>query len=230
MKVFEQVHLKQVVNLQTATTCLYTVSICRVAAKLTVVLDDINDNPPVFTPSGTYTAQISEASQSGLNVKQLLATDADKDSTPIKYYIIHNTEQSNVFKITDANRESGVITLNKTVDHERDHWINFTVLAVDSGTPALSATANVAVEIKDINDNSPEWRTLENTVDVWENATVGTEVTTVWAVDRDSDEFSKVMYFIKDGAFGKFHINNKTVSFMGIYLVILLHELFQQES
>ena len=187
-------------------------SMCCVAAKLTIILDDVNDNSPVFAPSTTDIAQISEASQPGLNVKQLVATDVDKNSTPIKYYIIHDTEQSNVFEISDANRESGVITLNRMVDHERDRWINFTVLAVDNGTPSLSATASVAVEIKDINDNSPDWQTLEGTVDVWENATIGTEVTTVWAVDRDNGEFRRIMYFIKDGAFGKFQINNKTVS------------------
>ena len=181
-------------------------------ARLTIILDDVNDNSPVFTPSATYFAQISEASQPGLNVKQLLATDADKHSDPIRYFIVHGTEQSNAFEISDDNRESGVITLKRAVDRERYQWINFTVLAVDSGTPALTATAIVAVEITDINDNSPEWQALPVTVHLWENATIGTEVTTVWAVDRDGGEFGKVMYFMNDGAFGKFQISNTTVS------------------
>ena len=182
------------------------------AARLIIILDDVNDNSPVFTPSATYVAQISEASQPGLNVKQLFATDADEHSAPIRYFIVHGTEQSNAFEISDDNRESGVITLERSIDREQYRWINFTVLAVDSGTPSLTATANVAVEITDINDNSPEWQALAVTFDVWENATIGTEVATVWAVDRDSGDFGKVMYFINDGAFGKFQIGNTTVS------------------
>ena len=41
-------------------------------AKLTVILVDVNDRAPEFQPSSVYYARISEASQTGIVVKQVI--------------------------------------------------------------------------------------------------------------------------------------------------------------
>ena len=76
-------------------------------AQLTVFLLDVNDNPPEFIPSSVYSARISEASQPGIEVKQVLAIDQDKDSDVVSYYM---EDGSQYFEITEANRLSGMWT------------------------------------------------------------------------------------------------------------------------
>lgn len=69
-----------------------------------MVLQDVNDNPPEFIPSSVYHARISEASQPGIEVKQVLAVDRDKNSNLVSYYL--ETGSSN-FEISDANKLTG---------------------------------------------------------------------------------------------------------------------------
>ena len=181
-------------------------------AKLTILLSDINDNPPQFIPSSTYKSRISEASQPGIEVKQVLAVDKDKSSGTVNYFMVYNSEEAEAFEIMPSNLQTGLITLKTQVDHEKTDKINLTVRAEDQGTPVLSSFAQVLVEIEDVNDNSPEWEVLEETVTVWENASMETLVTTVKAKDRDSGQFGQVTYHLTGGSAGKFKISLDQVS------------------
>ena len=57
------------------------------AAKLTITLLDVNDNPPHFTPSDVYHANVPESSQPGFEVKRVEAVDIDKNPGPVRYVI-----------------------------------------------------------------------------------------------------------------------------------------------
>ena len=128
------------------------------SATLSIILDDVNDNPPEFTPSPYFTALVSEASKPGTEIVRVVAVDHDKNPGSIEYWMVYDTNASLSFEITDQNRETGIITLARYVDHEETEWINITVMANDSGEPSLNSSAWVYVEIEDVNDNSPEWQ------------------------------------------------------------------------
>ena len=55
--------------------------------------------------------------------------------------------------------KSGTISLNGSVDRElldnTDGQITIIVMATDKGTPPLTGTAEVIIEVKDVNDNCP---------------------------------------------------------------------------
>ena len=68
------------------------------------------------------------------------------------------------------------------------------------------------MSIEDVNDNSPEWTGFEDEVFLMENATVGTEVTVVSAIDADTGLFGTVRYYITGGAVDLFSINSTSVS------------------
>jgi hypothetical protein len=55
--------------------------------------------------------------------------------------------------------KSGTISLNGSVDRElldnTDGQITQIVMATDKGTPPLTGTAEVIIEVKDVNDNCP---------------------------------------------------------------------------
>ena len=57
-------------------------------AELTITLRDVDDNHPMFIPSSTYFARISEASRSGIEVKQIQAIDIDKVPGEMEYYVV----------------------------------------------------------------------------------------------------------------------------------------------
>ena len=113
-------------------------------AELSILLEDVNDNPPEFDPGNTYYARVSEASQPGVEVTRVVAIDRDKNPGPIQYFILLDSEESESFAITEENRQSGIITLAKEVDHEDNKWINITVEAIDGGVPPLSSYATGA--------------------------------------------------------------------------------------
>lgn len=51
--------------------------------------------------------------------------------------------------------ESGVISTTQLLDREDFSFYNFTVVASDLGSPALSSLATLSILITDVNDNFP---------------------------------------------------------------------------
>lgn len=47
----------------------------------------------------------------------------------------------------------GEITVASTIDYEEIKWINFTIIATDSGVPPLSNSTFVSLRVQDQNDN-----------------------------------------------------------------------------
>lgn len=78
----------------------------------------------------------------------------------------------------------GNISANIPVDRETQTQYIVPVEATDFGSPQLTRQANVTVIIDDINDNGPYF--VQNyQASVLENATLGTSVLTVSAMDDD---------------------------------------------
>lgn len=53
--------------------------------------------------------------------------------------------------------KSGVVTVRKRIDYEKVENLQFKALAWDNVEPKMTATATVYVQIKNINDNSPQF-------------------------------------------------------------------------
>ena len=66
-----------------------------------------------------------------------------------------------------------------------EHYV-LTVKAQDGGTPSLSTTVTVYMNVLDVNDNAPVFDPSSYDCQVWENGTIGTSVLTVQATDLDS--------------------------------------------
>lgn len=63
-----------------------------------------------------------------------------------------------------------------------------TVKVQDSGSNSLSSTATVFLNVIDVNDNAPIFDPSTYSDQVWENATVGTQILGVSATDIDSGD------------------------------------------
>ena len=51
----------------------------------------------------------------------------------------------------------GVVTLQRTLDYETQDRLTFRAVAIDNGEPPLTATATVTVNVRNINDFTPEF-------------------------------------------------------------------------
>ena len=71
---------------------------------------------------------------------------------------------------------SGVVRLVDSLDHEATRRYFLTIRAEDRGSPSLSGTVLISVNVTDENDNSPQFSQAVYTASVGEMAPVGTKV------------------------------------------------------
>ncbi|MBN3316213.1 PCD23 protein, partial [Atractosteus spatula] len=160
-----------------------------------IKVTDINDNPPVFDVSH-YTVNISEDAFWGSGLLQVHAKDLDEGINAVVHYSVLNLHPTYLVNIDSS---SGLITTASLLDHEKDATINFLVMAIDGGTPSLSSTVAVTVQIEDINDNVPMFESQLYNVSVPEHSPVGSCFLQVTARDPDDGKFGTVRYSLYDG-------------------------------
>ena len=119
----------------------------------TVVVVDVNDNPPIFN-SNLYTGRVGEREPRGSFVIQVEATDKDSGvNADLSYSILQGVDKDR-FSI---DRKSGFITTNVTFDHEMKKMYELRVYAQDSALPFRIATSTVHIQVVDKNDNPPRF-------------------------------------------------------------------------
>ncbi|KAL9962398.1 hypothetical protein ACROYT_G031498 [Oculina patagonica] len=174
--------------------------------RVTVIVNDINDNTPQFVdpPQSTH---ISEAARPGSNVIQVPAEDKDLGfAGKVVYNITHGNADGN-FEITP----SGYILVKKALDAEVKSLYNLTIEAKDKGEPSRSNTTVVSIVVDDVNDNDPFFNQSSYLAHVMENSNVTTSVVKVYATDQDQDANGRVYYTITNGNTGDaFAIDNET--------------------
>ncbi|EMP24712.1 Protocadherin Fat 2 [Chelonia mydas] len=166
-------------------------------ATVEVEVEDINDNPPVFSQM-LYTASVSEGLPAQTLVVQLFASDKDSGRNKVISYQILD-DSSGATKSFDIDSNTGQITTAHVLDHETNHQFLMKVRATDHGIPPLSSEALVIIDVADINDNPPEFSQPQYEAKVSEMATCGHTVIKVQALDPDSGDITRLEYVILSG-------------------------------
>lgn len=171
-----------------------------------ITLTDLNDNTPKFYLP-YYGISLPEDAEINSFVYKIKAKDLDSGpNRKIKYILLDSA--NNHFKI---NRETGILTLNKGLDREQKAKYNLTLKAIDLGTPSLSRTTNLLVNVQDINDSPPEFTSKQYNAVIPENEPVQSDVIRVIATSKDSGINAHIFYAIIAGnEHGKFLINQRT--------------------
>ncbi|KAM5299024.1 protocadherin beta-16 [Ctenodactylus gundi] len=155
---------------------------------------DINDHSPVFTER-EITLKIPENSPLENVFPLNNALDLDVGNNTVQNYKI---SPSSHFRILTRQRSDGrkypELVLAKELDREEEPELRLTLIALDGGSPPRSGTAQVLVEVVDINDNAPEFQQPVYKVQVPENSQVGSLVATVSARDVDSGTNGEISY------------------------------------
>nr|XP_006812462.1 PREDICTED: protocadherin Fat 4-like [Saccoglossus kowalevskii] len=127
----------------------------------TVHVTDVNDNAPVFTER-VYFASVLEGEDSGTSVVTVSAIDHDSGSNGQVLYLLQSATDD--FAI---DSQTGELTTTKVLDRETNAFYTLTIHAVDQGTPSLTGTTTVEVDILDINDHAPSltgWITVKSSL------------------------------------------------------------------
>ena len=181
---------------------------------ITLEVLDINDNAPVFG-EGLYEYEVREDEEIAV-LTGIQATDIDNhENGQIAAYTLDSTSPlvnpSTGLPFFTINPLTGDIIFNTTglaAEFEFEPSYTFTVFAVDSGSPSLTGSAAVTVNVTDINDNSPVVSTTAVGGEVPENV-AGYLVASFIATDADSGENSEVTFSLLDNL-GVFSIHPTT--------------------
>lgn len=163
-------------------------------ALLTVDVMDSNDNAPVFEPSSTYRVSPIENTTRGSIILRVRATDADSAPNAVITYQLHSDAPS---LLTISNSSSGEILLGGEFDYEQSMSYEFEVLAVDSGSPSLTSSAMVFLNVMNINDNPPVFREQVYNTFVRDNSQPGP--TNLFVSASDPDNLEGLVYDIVPG-------------------------------
>ena len=144
----------------------------------TVIVEDINDNAPVFDKQ-IYELTIQEETHTSTTIP-VHAVDIDSGDNGKVMYGLLDADPDKFF----INARTGLIFTHDAFDHEITPKIEFKVLAWDAADEPKTSTATVRINITDINDNAPEFPSHPVHLELMENDP--TSFTTLVVKDPDS--------------------------------------------
>ncbi|XP_064527531.1 protocadherin beta-15-like [Pseudopipra pipra] len=163
--------------------------------RVEVALHDINDHSPVF-PAERVTFKILETSDPGSRFPLEVARDLDIGSNSVQAYSI--SPENEYFSVSYGSRIKGKkyveLVLEKPLDREEQAEMDFSLIAVDGGTPPRSGTTQIHITVLDVNDNAPVFTHELYDVQVLENAPEGSVVLSVLATDQDAGTNGEISY------------------------------------
>ncbi|XP_042811667.1 protocadherin alpha-5-like [Panthera leo] len=167
--------------------------------KVIVKLLDENDNTPEMVITSISLPVQEDAS---LGTVIALISLSDRDSGPNGQVTCFLTPHV-PFKLVSTFKNYYSLVLDSALDRESVANYELLVTARDGGSPSLSATASVSVEVADVNDNAPTFAQAEYTVFVKENNPPGCHIFTVSARDADAQENALVSYSLVERRVGE---------------------------
>ncbi|KAM9077026.1 LOW QUALITY PROTEIN: cadherin-related family member 3-like [Megaptera novaeangliae] len=181
---------------------------------LTVILQDVNDNPPQCTQD-TYIIELPESIPVETLLVSLTCTDKDRTvpNNNITYHLIMDTFSNENFTLTNNELK---ITYLQDYDNAMFVGMHFKytllVRVSDEGSPVLSTPITVMVRVSHINELNPSGTTLAFTFSLLENSPVDTLVGKSTFTDGDWP-FNNIKYSIVGVNLGsppKFYIEPDT--------------------
>lgn len=182
-------------ELDAETQALYTLTVSAIdqgntgtrkqsSARVKVTVVDINDNDPVFEHSNV-TIWIDENEPAGTTVTKVSARDRDSGDNS---YISYSIANLNAVPF-DIDAFTGIIRTSKLIDYEtmrREYVLK--IRASDWGRPYRRQTEmQLFINVRDVNDNRPQFERVNCVGEVYRQAAIGTEVLTINAIDFDAD-------------------------------------------
>ncbi|XP_032951860.1 protocadherin gamma-B3 isoform X10 [Rhinolophus ferrumequinum] len=161
---------------------------------ITVMIQDVNDNPPTFSRNITE-LEISELALTGATFALESAQDSDVGINSLQqYYLSPDPHFSLIQKENLDGSRYAELVVKAPLDREEQSYHHLVLTAVDGGEPARSCTTQIRVVVADENDNPPVFTQDMYRVSVQENLQVGSSVLRVMATDLDEGINAEITY------------------------------------
>ncbi|XP_012516836.1 PREDICTED: protocadherin alpha-12, partial [Propithecus coquereli] len=160
---------------------------------------DLNDNVPEVVIT-SLSLPVQEDAQVGTVIALISVSDRDSGANG---QVTCSLTPHVPFKLVSTFKNYYSLVLDSALDRESKSDYQLVVTACDRGSPSLSTTAGVSVEVADVNDNAPAFAQPEYTVFVKENNPPGCHIFTVSARDADARENARVSYSLVERRVGE---------------------------
>ncbi|XP_044136921.1 protocadherin gamma-C5-like isoform X16 [Bufo gargarizans] len=168
------------------------------STQITIIVLDINDNPPVFQQP-SYHIEVLENVPLNTVIIKLNATDLDDGANGDIFYSFDHHTLVSAKNIFDIKSQTGEIFIKAYVDFEVSQSYELFIKAADKGSPKLEGRCVVLVDVRDVNDNTPEIIFSSKNSEVPEDAPIGTLVGFVMVRDRDSGKNGEIRLQVSPG-------------------------------
>ncbi|XP_025106932.1 cadherin EGF LAG seven-pass G-type receptor 2-like isoform X2 [Pomacea canaliculata] len=165
------------------------------STSVTISVQDVNDNAPVFQLR-SYDAAVSEEATIGQEVIRVLAVDDDEGVNAQVQYSIVSGNDGDAFQM-NQNVNGGVITVKRKLDARQQQRYVLSVAANDNG--GHRDTVQVFINVSDTNRYDPEFQSTPYQFSVDEDVAIGSSVFKVYALDRDRGENARITYSMTPG-------------------------------
>ncbi|XP_029298094.1 protocadherin gamma-A11-like [Cottoperca gobio] len=154
-------------------------------------VEDVNDNQPEIEIT-SLSSRIPEDAPPGTVVALMGVTDLDSG---VNGQVVCSVPGHLPFDLKPSpDGQSYSLVTNDYLDKETMHMYIITITAKDLGSPALSSTMVIQVDVLDVNDNRPVFTESPYTFYLPENNKAGMSIFSVSAADADGGEHAAVTY------------------------------------
>ncbi|KAM4892458.1 protocadherin gamma-B5-like isoform 1-T1 [Sylvia borin] len=166
--------------------------------KVAVEVLDVNDNPPEITVL-SLSSPVPEDAPAGTVVALLNVNDPDSGENG---QVSCELSGEAPLSIVASPGGSYKVVTASALDREQAAEHRVTVVARDRGRPALWSSAELVLEVSDVNDNAPVFEEAAYSAYVAENNAAGALVLRVQARDADAGANGRVSYWLAGGSAG----------------------------
>lgn len=151
------------------------------SASVTVYLQDVNDNVPIFDKL-IDEFSVSENAEIGTKIADLAAIDKDSGKFGKINYVLKGFG-SEYFR---TDKHTGGLYVKKSLDYEHQKSYSLSIVAIDGD--GRETNANILIYVTDENDNAPVFESVEYTRTIREGATEFEPQFYVHAIDIDGPQ------------------------------------------
>jgi len=166
---------------------------------VTIKIVDYNDNAPAFKLP-IERISVFENALPGTVLINLLLIDPDIEKQEMDFFIVSGDKQAQ-FQIG----KSGELFIAKPLDREQIMFYNLSIIATDG---KFTAKANVEIDVKDINDNTPYCLKPRYHISTNESISIGTTLVEIEAIDFDLQ--SKLRFYLSGKGADDFTIGKES--------------------
>ncbi len=159
-------------------------------AKVVIELSDVNDNAPEIRVK-SLRSPVPENAFPGTEVGIINVQDRDSENNG---QVRCSIQQNVPFKLVPSIKNYYSLVTTGELDRELLSDYNITITATDEGSPSLSSSKNIHLNVADVNDNPPVFQEQSYRAHVQENNKPSSSICSVSATDPDWRQNGTVVY------------------------------------